>query len=1751
MDDKGKGKNRGKGKGDKGKAKGKDKSKSGDACFLCGKSGHFARDCPDAGKNAKKENAICHSCGGKGHFANQCPSRSGTGKGKGSGSSGSGKGAGKGAGIGKKGKGKIGNELQAGEENETANVTEEPATELASGSGSHPASQAMSFLQMGFLHQGLKIDFQRYWLLDSGASAHVVRKADLGNFEILKTEKVVARFSAAQGADVTIDTKVQLRVHFKFSVDGGPGSILEEFRPVVLEAYVADVQSNVLSVGELNNKGWAFSTTPVSAVLSHSSFRDACGDIVWFANCPWLQSRVSDVDGFQTQALPIDASTISKQMQPIISMDAESQRLHVMRGHQPPQPRRCEICARAYGVSISKRRDLPQKHQIQADFKDIIFTCQASKESFKVKYLVMVHVETGCLGFSAIGEDYSKSLGAIRDFFLYLGLTGTAGPSVEVLSDAEIRIGKMIRQVQLDGRHILVQRAAPQEHQTVGYAERSVRKLKESLKILEIQLREDGYCLVQSQFAAQSIANYFASVHNKFSVNDAGASPKDELFDKDMPISESAAFCHRVLAEVPESLEQTERWIPAMYLFAQNKGQLGHICACLLDGNPRIFVARHVKLIIPSHIDVDLFPGVVETIDDIPLPGLDVPLDGEEGADVNFEVNTAPAMQYDGKSNPPIEFYRKHGFTKGCSACQLGVRGRAHSVACKRRYAEFVKSQISKAVDIDGPKPAAQKDWVEEVAREEEYTPTDEEKDQEADSLVSKKRFRIVDKSDAGDLFRSQAERDANKAAVVVEDAAMDGEVSREPNTHDEPMEVEDLQHLRSLISSLHLESATWDGSLENFYLTDMYSGCLHSIKYSDINRERIDLCGTQIYQSVPNVVRAESGEWLDPKLTMLGIRREYAQMSEKGVGTVCDSKRAKELCGEWSIHIIGCRWVLGRKIRVSVKDGKTTETEEVRARCVVQDLRNGSSAVHSGFSSPTASVESFKALIAVAGYWGLCLLTGDVSTAYMSSPLPRHIKAVVRLPSGSTDRYGNPLYLVLSNALNGLRPAALAWVLHFRDIIGRSCSLRPSSHDPTLYVGEFCGSWVSLLVYVDDIMVASEHLQTCRDLLCELQKHIEIKETGSMGDSSQGGELTFLGRRLLRCQGSSAILVGMDHEFNAGLLKASAGMKSTMTIPDLKHYLEATDDQSLQPLTAEGQSEFRSIVGRLLWLLPFRPDLAIGLSLVSTGQATPQVRHSRALKGLLKYVAGTIAFMQRFPIKESHLYLERAEQLSTLVCYSDASYAPMRTLQRRSISGGVVSFLGSVIKGFTRAQGTVTLSSAEAELEGLATTVQEAFGLHQITSFLLGLEEVNFEERAFFFDPQKQRRVLAVDLTTDNSAAVAILRREDVQRKLRHTEIKLEYIKQNISRDLLAVRWESGTQNPADALTKVTSKMLQDKYRHWFGLEPFGAVEDIALSLCFDELYFSQFSLAEGQVAMTQIPDEDGEVPEEPCEESASDYEQADLDFFTCQLTKEDREALDSIMGDWTFNSQHRFLLLEFCCSSDSSFGNLWLQRGPKYQVWRVTQFGERSEVTWQLCERLKRFVGDAEGRAVWFQCSLPCTGGSSLQWYRCYQQHIRVKSSAVRLIFKKLLAQVKVLVKHCLVILSHDRFLFTFELAKTCAYWRWRSVHELKSFFPGVLFNGVVRLCCCKEGRVNLSTGISKAWRVISNHESVVQLLYHKHGQCGCNNHEKPQNYALTAFYPQSMCRSWISAVVDLWAGRVSGVVQDSSKQSMVWTK
>ena len=123
----------------------------------------------------------------------------------------------------------------------------------------------------------------------------------------------------------------------------------------------------------------------------------------------------------------------------------------------------------------------------------------------------------------------------------------------------------------------------------------------------------------------------------------------------------------------------------------------------------------------------------------------------------------------------------------------------------------------------------------------------------------------------------------------------------------------------------------------------------------------------------------------------------------------------------------------MGQKFRHG-EDGSVEE--EVRARCVVQDVRDGTSAVMNGYLSPTTSIEALKVILAITRLIGKAVLAADVPTAYISSPLPSHIKAIIQLRSGTIFLDASPVSLVLRNALNGLRPAALAWVLYFCKIV-------------------------------------------------------------------------------------------------------------------------------------------------------------------------------------------------------------------------------------------------------------------------------------------------------------------------------------------------------------------------------------------------------------------------------------------------------------------------------------------------------------------------------------------------------------------------------------------------------------------------------------------------------------------------------------------------------------------------------------------
>ena len=140
-------------------------------------------------------------------------------------------------------------------------------------------------------------------------------------------------------------------------------------------------------------------------------------------------------------------------------------------------------------------------------------------------------------------------------------------------------------------------------------------------------------------------------------------------------------------------------------------------------------------------------------------------------------------------------------------------------------------------------------------------------------------------------------------------------------------------------------------------------------------------------------------------------------------------------------------------------------------------------------------------------------IATLDVSTAFLHSPLPKGEKAVIMLPrdvSSSSDGYA-PVYMILDQAMNGLRVAAKAWNLKLANVV-KMVGLEQCSTEPSVFEGAVKGKRFLMLCYVDDLILCGspEAIKLVTDTL---NRELKIKETGRI--TPNGGKIVFLEERL------------------------------------------------------------------------------------------------------------------------------------------------------------------------------------------------------------------------------------------------------------------------------------------------------------------------------------------------------------------------------------------------------------------------------------------------------------------------------------------------------------------------------------------------------------------------------------------------------------------------------------------------------------
>jgi len=198
--------------------------------------------------------------------------------------------------------------------------------------------------------------------------------------------------------------------------------------------------------------------------------------------------------------------------------------------------------------------------------------------------------------------------------------------------------------------------------------------------------------------------------------------------------------------------------------------------------------------------------------------------------------------------------------------------------------------------------------------------------------------------------------------------------------------------------------------------------------------------------------------------------------------------------------NIIGCKWVY------KVKRKADGSVDRYKARLVAKGYKQQYGIDYEDTFSPVVKAATIRIVLSVALSQGWSLRQLDVQNAFLHGVLDEEV--YMQQPLGYVDPQRPNYVCKLDKALYGLKQAPRAW---YARLCGKLQQLGfvPSKADTSLFYYRKGGNRLFVLVYVDDIIVASSSpgppvlcLPTCRLIL--LSRTLEIF-TSSWGSKSSG----------------------------------------------------------------------------------------------------------------------------------------------------------------------------------------------------------------------------------------------------------------------------------------------------------------------------------------------------------------------------------------------------------------------------------------------------------------------------------------------------------------------------------------------------------------------------------------------------------------------------------------------------------------------
>ncbi|GLT82755.1 hypothetical protein SLE2022_011040 [Rubroshorea leprosula] len=206
--------------------------------------------------------------------------------------------------------------------------------------------------------------------------------------------------------------------------------------------------------------------------------------------------------------------------------------------------------------------------------------------------------------------------------------------------------------------------------------------------------------------------------------------------------------------------------------------------------------------------------------------------------------------------------------------------------------------------------------------------------------------------------------------------------------------------------------------------------------------------------------------------------------------------------------------------------------------------------------------------------------------------------------------------------------------------------------------------------------------------------------------------------------------------------------------------------------------SQYRRLVGRLLYLTITRPDICYSVGILAQFMEEPKQEHFDAAMKVLRYVKNS----------PGQGILLSSSSHPHLIAYCDANWAGCpRT--RRSTTGYYICLRHSLVSWQSKKQSIVSRSSVEAEYRAMGSTVSE----------LTWLKSLLYDLGIYHSKP--------MTLFCDNQAALHIANNLVFHARTKHIEIDCHFVHERIQRkELLTAHVPSHCQL-ADLFTKALGK--------------------------------------------------------------------------------------------------------------------------------------------------------------------------------------------------------------------------------------------------------------------------------------------------------------------------------------------------------